>query len=137
MLNLVFMRKFFIVLFGFLLMSSSLVRAYAQGQGQPVRIRTTTIKIHNNVHKAPYHGDAVTSSYSEPAALLTLWFHYAAENAEVLITKDEETVAEETFDMSANEQLECDFSECEAGEYTVYVYVQGELLLADCLTVME
>lgn len=135
MLNLVFMRKFFIVLFGFLLMSSSLVRAYAQGQGQPVRIRTTTIKIHNNVHKAPYRGDAITSSYSEPAALLTLWFHYAAENAEVLITKDEETVAEETFDMSANEQLECDFSECEAGEYTVYVAVDGVVQVMEILNV--
>lgn len=116
-------------------MSSSLVGAYAQGQGQPVRIRTTTIKIHNNVHKAPYHGDAVTSSYSEPVALLTLWFHYAAENAEVLITKDGETVAEETFDMSANEQLECDFSECEAGEYTVYVAVDGVVQVMEILNV--
>ena len=42
-----------------------------------------------------------------------------------LITKDGETVAEETFDMSANELLECDFSECESGECTVSVAVGG------------
>jgi len=71
------------------------------------------------------------------SSLLTLWFHYAAENAEVLITKNGETVAEETFDMSANELLECDFSECESGEYTVYVAVDdvyqvlGQIYLFD------
>lgn len=42
-----------------------------------------------------------------------------------MITKDGETVAEETFDMSANELLECDFSECESGECTVSVAVGG------------
>lgn len=135
MLNLVFMRKFFIVLFGFLLMSPSLVGAYAQGQGQPIRIRTTVIRNTGNVHKAPYHGDAITSSYSEPAALLNLWFHYAAEHAEVVITKDGETVADEAFNMSANEQLECDFSECEAGEYTVYVTVDGVMQVVEILNV--
>lgn len=87
------------------------------------------------IHHAPYHGDAVTSSYSEPTALLTLWFHYAAENAEVLITKDGETVADETFDMSANGQLECDFSDCDSGEYMVYVAVDGVVQVMEILNV--
>lgn len=124
--NLVLMRKFIIVILGFLLMSASFVGAYAQGAGKSVRVRTTVIKNTGNVYKAPYHGDAVTWSYSEPAALLTLWFHYAAENTEIVIIKDGETIADETFDMSADEVLECDFSECEVGEYEVYVSAYGE-----------
>lgn len=93
------------------------------------------IETGKGIHRAPYYGDAVTWSYSEPAALLTLWFHYAAENAEVLITKDGETVAEETFDMSANGQLECDFSDCDSGEYMVYVAVDGVVQVMEILNV--
>ena len=88
-----------------------------------------------SIHRAPYHGDATTSSYNDASALFTLWFHYAAENAEILITKDGETVAEETFDMSANELLECDFSECESGEYTVSVAVDGAVQIMEILNV--
>lgn len=109
--------------------------------GNVSRVHFRTVKYNTNagksIHHAPYHGDAVTSSYDEMSSLLTLWFHYAAENAEVLITKNGETVAEETFDMSANELLECDFSECESGEYTVYVAVNdvyqvlGQIYLFD------
>ncbi len=84
------------------------------------------IETGKGIHRAPYYGDAVTWSYSEPAALLTLWFHYAAENTEIVIIKDGETIADETFDMSADEVLECDFSECEVGEYEVYVSAYGE-----------
>ena len=129
------MRKIFLVLFSFLLMCPLIVEANVQGQKKSVPIRRTVIRDIRGIYKAPYHGDAVTSSYSEPAAVLTLWFHYAAENAEVLITKDGETVADETFDMSANEQLECDFSECEAGEYTVYVAVDGVVQVVEILNV--
>lgn len=84
------------------------------------------IETGKGIHRAPYYGDAVTWSYSEPAALLTLWFHYAAENTEIVIIKDGETIADKTFDMSADEVLECDFSECEVGEYEVYVSAYGE-----------
>ena len=37
------------------------------------------------VHRAPYYGDLVTSDYDVSAALLTLWFHYAAEDADVTL----------------------------------------------------
>lgn len=79
------------------------------------------------IYRSPYHGDLVTSFDGGNAETLTLWFHYAAENAEVIITKGGETVADETFNMSANELLECDFSACESGEYTVSVIANGEI----------
>lgn len=106
---------------------------YAEtGDGSVGRVHFRTVKYNTNagqsVHRAPYHGDAITLSYNDASALFTLWFHYAAEDAEVLINKDGETVMDETFDMSANELLECDFSECESGEYTVYVMANGGML---------
>lgn len=113
---------------------------YAEtGQGSAGRVHFRTVKYNINagqsVHHAPYHGAAVTSSYNDASTLFTLWFHYAAEDTEVLITKDGETVAEETFDMSANELLECDFSECESGEYTVSVAVDGAVQIMEILNV--
>lgn len=103
------------------------------------RVHFRTVKYNTNagqsVHRTPYHSAAVTSSYNEASALFTLWFHYAAENAEVLITKDGETIVEETFDMSANELLECDFSECESGEYTIYMAVDGAVQVMEILNV--
>ena len=113
---------------------------YAEtGDGSVGRVHFRTVKYNTNagqsVHRVPYHGDAITLSYNDASALFTLWFHYAAENAEVLITKDGETVLEEMFDMSANELLECDFSECESGEYTVYVAVDGAVQIMEILNV--
>lgn len=82
-----------------------------------------TIANDNKICHAPYRGDAVTSSYDELGRVLTLWFHYGADNAEVKISKDGETIASETFDMSANDRLECDFSMCESGEYVICTFV--------------
>ncbi len=129
------MRRIFIILMGFLLMCPFLVEANAQEQKSQVRVRRTVIRNNVDVRKAPYHGDAITSSYNDASALFTLWFHYAAENVEVLITKDGETVMDETFDMSANELLECDFSDCESGEYAVYVAVDGVVQVVKMLNV--
>ena len=41
--------------------------------------------------------------------------------------KDGEIVVDEMFCMAANELLECDFSACESGEYTVSVVTNGEI----------
>ena len=88
-------------------------------------------------HRAPYHGEAITSSFDEQAALLTLWFHYQTENTEVIITKDDETVVDETFDMAANEQLECDFTECENGDYMVNIYTQDGLQSTNRINIIQ
>lgn len=79
------------------------------------------------IYRSPYHGDLVTSFDGGNAETFTLWFHYAIENAEVIITKDGEIVVDEMFCMAANELLECDFSACESGEYTVSVVTNGEI----------
>lgn len=53
---------------------------------------------------------------------MALWFHYNTEKAQVVITKDGENVADDMFDVDANELLECDMSECGEGEYVVIIY---------------
>ena len=103
------------------------IEVSAQSQTQNISFRRKAIKSQGHIYKAPYHGDLVTSFDGGNAETLTLWFHYAAENAEVIIMKDGETVADETFSMAANELLECDFSACESGEYTVSVVTNGEI----------
>lgn len=57
-------------------------------------------------------------------------------DVQVVITKNGETVAEESFNISEEEQLECDMLECESGEYNVYILVSGEMQLYDTFVVM-
>lgn len=109
-----------------------MVQANAQTQfesGQRVTFRKVDkgIKDNKGIKRSPYHGDFITSSYDVGIMQLELWFHYEVENAEVIITKDGETVAEETFYMLADEALECDFSGCDSGTYTVCVVADGEM----------
>lgn len=73
------------------------------------------------VHKAPYNGEPVTSSYNLSDKTLTVWFHYNMDNAEVVIMKNGEVIASDVFDMEANEALEYDLSGCGEGEYGVIV----------------
>ncbi len=102
-----------------------------------VEIKKVVLKPAWGIKKTPYHGDFVTSDYDASASLLTLWFHYAAEDAEVIITCGDGTVADVTLDMEANERLEIDFSECETGEYTVSVAANGEIQMAGTFSVHE
>lgn len=92
---------------------------------------TSKIKIDDEVvrHKTPYKGLQITSSYSPEFKTLTLWFHSKLENVEVIITKDDEDIADELFDMNTNEILECDLSECGEGEYVFCVRAGDEVYL--------
>lgn len=76
--------------------------------GQVSFVRKIKITKGDIAHKAPYHGAPVTFSYSSELKTLTLCFHYDMENAEVIITKDGEEIADDVFDMESNEILECD-----------------------------
>lgn len=122
------MKRLFIILMCVMSMAQSFADTVWQKVG---RVSYRKIKLGTGssatVHRAPYYGDLVTSDYDVSAALLTLWFHYAAEDAEVIITCDGETIADVTLGMEANERLELDFSGCEIGEYTVSVAANGEL----------
>lgn len=61
---------------------------------------------------------------------------YEMDDVQVIITKDGETIAEGSFNISEEEQLECDMLECESGEYNVYILVSGEMQLYDTFVVM-
>lgn len=121
------MKSLFATLMSLIVIGLFPIEVSAQSQTQNISFRRKAIKSQGHIYKAPYHGDLVTSFDGGNAETLTLWFHYAAENAEVIIMKDGETVADETFSMAANELLECDFSACESGEYTVSVVTNGEI----------
>ena len=54
---------------------------------------------------------------------------YEMDDVQVMITKNGETVAEESFNISEEEQLECDMLECESGEYTISVLANGQILM--------
>lgn len=58
------------------------------------------------------------------------------DDVQVIIIKDGETIAEGSFNISEEEQLECDMLECESGEYNVYILVSGEMQLYDTFVVM-
>lgn len=122
------MKRLIIILLGMLAMvqvNAEMADSYEQN----ISFRKIKIKSDGNkeIQRAPYHGDLITSSYDVGIMQLELWFHYEVENAEVIITKDGETVAEETFYMLADEALECDFSGCDSGTYTVCVVADGEM----------
>lgn len=121
------MKSLFATLMSLIVIGLFPIEVSAQSQTQNISFRRKAIKSQGHIYKAPYHGDLVTLFDGGNAETFTLWFHYAAENAEVIITKDGETVADETFSMAANELLECDFSACESGEYTVSVVANGEI----------
>lgn len=51
------------------------------------------------------------------------------DDVQVIITKDGETIAEGSFNISEEEQLECDMFDCESGEYTICIKVKEKLLV--------
>ena len=51
------------------------------------------------------------------------------------IYKDNEEVSYETIFVGPGEEISWDFSDCEAGEYTIYTTIDGEMELIDTITV--
>lgn len=98
------------------------ISTFAHYQTLSVKMQKIFIPTNGTVvHKAPYNGEPVTSSYNLSGKTLTIWFHYNMDNAEVVITKNGEVIASDVFDMEANEALEYDLSGCGEGEYAVSV----------------
>ena len=80
------------------------------------------------IHKAPSQDGAPMSFYYDTAqSIFLIWFHFIAENTEIIITKDGEQVASDTFYINEDEGIECDMSECKKGEYVVYVVTDGAM----------
>lgn len=119
------MRKVVVtIVFAFIAIST-----FAHYQTLSVKMQKILIPTNGTVvHKAPYNGEPVTSSYNPSDKTLTVWFHYNMDNAEVVITKNGEVIASDVFDMEANEALEYDLSGCGEGEYGLIVVVSRSVV---------
>jgi len=85
------------------------------------------LKLDNGILKAPSQGETITSLYDYSLNKLIVSFYAMMDNVEVTITKDGEPVASDVFNMNAYEGIEYDMSECEKGEYVVYVVTDGAM----------
>jgi len=85
------------------------------------------LKLDSGILKAPSQGETITSLYDYSLNKLIVSFYAMMDNVEVTITKDGEPVASDVFNMNAYEGIEYDMSECEKGEYVVYVVTDGAM----------
>lgn len=90
----------------------------------------------NGIRHAPSSNEKIILSYDLQNKNIILEPQYEMDDVQVIITKDGETIAEGSFNISEEEQLECDMLECESGEYNVYILVSGEMQLYDTFVVM-
>lgn len=129
------MKRFLITIIG-LFFCALFTMVDAQIRTNRVSIQKTLTKGNDAICKAPSKDYIVTSSYNIQTSLLYIFFEYSMTDVQVVITKDGETIAEGSFNISEEEQLECDMLECESGEYNVYILVSGEMQLYDTFVVM-
>lgn len=122
------MKRFLITIIG-LFFCALFTMVDAQIRTNRVSIQKTLTKGNDAICKAPSKDYIVTSSYNIQASLLYIFFEYSMTDVQVVITKNGETVAEESFNISEEEQLECDMLECESGEYTISVLANGQILM--------
>ena len=99
------------------------------------------IKIEKNIQPigTGYHNRIVlidtSTSYDPVKRILFIWTNKGECDVTVSIYKDDEEVAYETIFVEPGEEISCDFSDCDAGEYTIYTTVDGEMELIDTITV--
>ena len=122
------MKRFLITIIG-LFFCALFTMVDAQIRTNRVSIQKTLTKGNDAICKDPSKDYIVTSSYNIQASLLYIFFEYSMTDVQVVITKNGETVAEESFNISEEEQLECDMLECESGEYTISVLANGQILM--------
>ena len=68
-----------------------------------------------------------TSAYDPMKRVLFIWTNKGECDVTITIYKDDEEVAYETIFVEPGEEISCDFSDCEAGEYTIYTTINGEM----------
>ncbi|WP_443983253.1 hypothetical protein [Xylanibacter rarus] len=119
------MKKTFIIMFFALFAMTTTAQTYSN------MLNKVRIRIINNeaVKKSPYHGESITSYYNSCGKTLAVWFHYRTAGATVMLIKDGEELSSDVFDLAADEVLEYDLSECDAGEYSVYVQTENDIYL--------
>lgn len=100
------------------------------------KIRSKGLCESKGIRHAPSSNEKIILSYDLQNKNIILEPQYEMDDVQVIITKDGETIAEGSFNISEEEQLECDMLECESGEYNVYILVSGEMQLYDTFVVM-
>lgn len=100
------------------------------------KIRQKGIGENKDICYAPSSNEEIILLYDLQNKNIILEPQYEMDDVQVIITKDGETIAEGSFNISEEEQLECDMLECESGEYNVYILVSGEMQLYDTFVVM-
>ena len=107
-----------------------MLQANARGVIIVKKLDTNTIPVHR--FETPL---SPTSAYDPMKRVLFIWTNKGECDVTISIYKDDEEVAYETIFVEPGEEISCDFSDCEAGEYTIYTTVDGEMELIDTITV--
>ena len=76
-----------------------------------------------------------TSAYDPMKRILFIWTNKGECDVTISIYKDDEEVAYETIFVGPGEEISCDFSDCHAGEYTIYTTIDGEMEWIGTITV--
>ena len=75
-----------------------------------------------------------TSAYDPVKRTLFIWTNKVECDVTISIYKDDEEVAYETIFVEPDKEISCDFSDCEAGEYTIYTTINDEMEMIDTIT---
>ena len=75
------------------------------------------------------------TSYDPVKRTLFIWTNKGECDVTISIYKDDEEVAYETIFVEPGEEISCNFSDCKAGEYTIYTTINGEMELIDILSI--
>ena len=75
-----------------------------------------------------------TSAYDPVKRTLFIWTNKGECDVTISIYKDDEEVAYETIFVGPGEEISCDFSDCHAGEYTIYTTIDGEMECIDTIS---
>ena len=121
------MKKFTVMIIAFISIS-------IQGSAQGIIIEKKNSSYNDSNHQRVV-SITPTSSYDALKQTLFIWTNKGECDVTISIYKDDEEVAYETIFVEPGEEISCDFSDCEAGEYTIYTTVDGEMELIDTITV--
>ena len=121
------MKKFTFMIIAFISIS-------IQGSAQGIIIEKKNSSYNDSNHQRVV-SITPTSAYDPMKQTLFIWTNKGECDVTISIYKDDEEVAYETIFVEPGEEISCDFSDCEAGEYTIYTTVDGEMELIDTITV--
>ena len=121
------MKKFTVMIIAFISIS-------IQGSAQGIIIEKKNSSYNDSNHQRVV-SITPTSAYDPVKRILFIWTNKGECDVTISIYKDDEEVAYETYLVEPGEEISCDFSDCDAGKYTIYTTVDGEMELIDTITV--